>query len=184
MLWGVIRVVVTVQSGAGITTVRPVSVVVHDEMDRNSPRRPRREKRDHAQSDGRPQETRHPAILLRPCASDKLQASLPADRAQTLAHVSGCARTPYKSYFCRVLDLAQAQSFGQLHLPPLSQEQFIRPHAEHFMENLLRRDASCNAGAKGSAGDRAKRLRGELGRGWFGPALIVCTSRSCCHTLA
>jgi hypothetical protein len=42
-----------------------------------------------------------------------------------------------KCYFCCAFDLAQAQSFGQLHLPPLSQEQFIRPHAEHFMTTSL-----------------------------------------------
>lgn len=87
MLRSVTRVVVTVQSCAGITTVRPMFVVVHDEMDRDSARRPRRENRDHTESDGRPQGTQHPAILLRPCAGDKL-TRLPG-RSSTAA---GCCQ--------------------------------------------------------------------------------------------
>jgi len=40
---------------------------------------------------------------------------------------------------------------GQLHFPPLSQEQFMRPHAEHFMANLLRHALvqwRCHAGQR------------------------------------
>jgi hypothetical protein len=40
--------------------------------------------------------------------------------------------------FQHAFDLVQAQSFGQLHLPPLSQEQFIRPHAEHFIRTSFK----------------------------------------------
>jgi len=41
MLRSVSRVVVTMQSGIGITTVGPESIVVHDQMDGDGPRGPR-----------------------------------------------------------------------------------------------------------------------------------------------
>ena len=56
--------------------MRPVSVVLHDQMDRDRPRRPRREKSDYAQGDDRPQQTGHPIILLRPRAGHKLSLTV------------------------------------------------------------------------------------------------------------
>jgi hypothetical protein len=56
--------------------------------------------------------------------------------AQPLADSAAALRLAAGCYFCG-LALAQAQSLGQLHLPPLSHEQFIRPHAEHVMKASL-----------------------------------------------
>jgi hypothetical protein len=70
---------------------------------------------------------------------------------------------PDACYFCS-LDLAQVQSFGQLHLPPLSHEQFIRPHAEHFMRASFT-PTLCNSGANLSGDDASSVVEVAIHRG-------------------
>ena len=72
---------------------------------------------------------------IRPLESRRVNGA--SNLAPIRARPAAAPRSP-GSYFEPLIFFTQAQSFPQLHFPPLSHPQFISPHALHFMSSSYR----------------------------------------------